>query len=636
MKRVQSRLLIVDQSLKGPGGHHFECAFQIAKGAIERGYAVTLGTHRKFSDHQVFWEGLPPESQSQWSRSPISSPRSTPPCEIFPCFNLTTYSRWTDLEGLRSPVAGKVGWSKRVKDWLRHQDALKRSLVDERVDSHLHEFTTHLTSPQKQVVRIFGRDMARFLTLAKATADDVVFVSTISELEFLALGLVAEWYPEICPGRWHVQFHYNVFSGRPHEYEHQRQRLEYRRAGQSFQRGFKGLSRVKVSCYTTSKELADQYNDFSVGLFEALPYPVNPKFMMRKASAASVDRSPVTRTPPRPLRITMAGGLRREKGQQQLRGVIEGISETLLESGQAKLVLQGGSSRRKRAQLELNGRSGNLKPRDQQPAWLEYVGHPLSEQAYVDLIKQADIGLLIYDSRTYYARRAGVLGEFFASGVPVVVPAACWLAEQVASANQPYWRGLYDQGKAARSTVSPESRGRVREVTPGLGTEAVIVRGVVEAPVEPWKHLTLGWQSLVGASAGSECPLNRWSTTIDEEGEFWCLLPVLEAWRTIPRRLSLRWSFSDAPVRVKELGVREVVPQTSLSLPWGKVGLVATDIEQVPELLKHMVSVYPQFKAAAREYAFEWFADHKPAKTLSRLLPPRRPIVPVRHARHAA
>lgn len=636
MKRVQSRLLIVDQSLKGPGGHHFECAFQIAKGAIERGCAVALGTHRKFSDHQAFWEGLPADRKSPGSRSAVNSSLPPSPCEIFPCFNMTTYSRWTDLEGLRSPVAGKVSWSKRVKDWLRHQDALKRSFKDERVDSHLHEFTAHLTSPQKQVVRVFGRDLARFLTLAQATSDDVVFVSTISELEFLALGLVAELYPEICPGRWHAQFHYNVFSGRPHEYEVQRQRLEYRRAGQSLQRAFKGLSRVKVSCYTTSKELAAQYNDLNAGLFEALPYPVNPKFIRQSTSATSVDSSPVTQSPPQPLRITMAGGLRREKGQQQLRGVIEGISEALLESGQAKLVLQGGTTRRKRAQLELNGRSGNLKSRDQQPAWLEYVEHPLSEQAYVELIKQADIGLLIYDSRTYYARRAGVLGEFFASGVPVVVPAACWLAEQVASANQPYWRRLYDRGAPARTTVSPESRGSVREVTPGAATEAVIVRGRVETPVEPWKHLTLGWQSLVGASAGSESHLNRWSTTIDEQGEFWCLLPVLESWRAMPRRLSLRWSFSDTPVRVKELEVREVVPQTSLSVPWGKVGLVAADIEQVPELLKHMASVYPQFKAAAREYAVEWFADHKPAKTLSRLLPPRRAIVPVRHDRHAA
>lgn len=636
MSRIQPRLLIIDQSLKGPGGHHFECAFQIAKGAIDRDCAFSLGTNRKFRDHQAFCEGLQFEGELRSAGSNSKKRSLLATCDIHPCFNLTTYSRWTDLEGLRGPSSGKVSSGKRVKDWLRHQDALRRSHKDERVDSHLHSFTRHLTTPQKQVVRVFGRDLVRFLTLADATVNDVVFLSTISELEFLAVGLVAETHPELCPARWHAQFHYNVFSGRPHEYRIQRERIEYQRVGQTLGRAFKGLSGVKISCYTTSQELAEQFNELNVGLFEALPYPVNPKFAHAERSNPKSVRPNLRNQPQGPLRITMAGGLRREKGQQQLSRVIEGISESLLTSGQAKLVLQGGANRRKQAELELTGASGDMNSVDRIPGWLEYVEHPLAEKAYVDLIKQADIGLLLYDSRTYYARRAGVLGEFFASGVPVIVPAACWLGEQVASANRPYLQQLFEEGNASKSTVSLESRGTVREVNPGAVASAIVVRGLVESPVEPWRHLTLGWQSLVGTPSTSDCHLNRWSATINEQGEFWCLLPVLESWREMPRRLSLRWSFSETPVRVQELEIRDVQSADGKVMPWGKVGLVATDIEQVPDLLKHMATTYPDFKAAAQEYAVEWFSKHDPAKTLSRLLRAPRAIVPVRRDRRVA
>jgi glycosyltransferase involved in cell wall biosynthesis len=62
-----------------------------------------------------------------------------------------------------------------------------------------------------------------------------------------------------------------------------------------------------------------------------------------------------------------------------------------------------------------------------------FVPHPLNAADYVDLISRADIGLFLYDSRTYFARCSGVLLEMLCAGVPVIVPAGCWLADQVAA-----------------------------------------------------------------------------------------------------------------------------------------------------------------------------------------------------------
>ena len=58
---------------------------------------------------------------------------------------------------------------------------------------------------------------------------------------------------------------------------------------------------------------------------------------------------------------------------------------------------------------------------------LEYFAHPLPDQQYVELIKTSDCGLLFYDSRAYFSRRAGVLGELLSCGKPVIVPAGSWL-----------------------------------------------------------------------------------------------------------------------------------------------------------------------------------------------------------------
>lgn len=615
-----SRLLIVDQSLKGPGGHHFDCTLQIAKSAIRRGFALAIGAHRKFQDQQEMWRGIAGDLQEP--EEPAAHPSTIDQtCQIYPCFNLTTYSHRSDLGGSFSDAVEKTGWLRKIKEWLRHQDALQRSLPDRHIDQSLIAFTDHLTPSQRQVVRVFSRNLVHFLERTDAKPEDVIFFSTVSELEFLAMGLVAAVYPEKSPGSWHAQFHFSALTGRPHEYAAQRQSLKYLRARESFSRARTGFSNVAISCYTTSQELADQYNLFDRGRFEPLPYPVNPRF------GQQIEQSQGSR----PIRITLAGGVRREKGQGQLAEVMNGVADSLLKTKKAKLVLQSGAKHRGRSTTDsgFRGESGA-------PEWLEYVEHPLPEQKYVQLIQQADLGLLMYDSRAYYARRAGVLGEFFASGVPVIVPAACWLGEQVQQVNRGYWRALFREGVPVTSNLVLQSRGSLGEVTPREATAAVVVRGHVADPPEGLRHLTLGWQTLKGPMSRGDYCLNRWSATIDEQGEFWCLLPVLESWQSIPLRLSIRWSFSEGSVQLRDLHLREVASTTEQPLPWGKVGLVAVDNEQVPGLLTHVVSQYRQYRAAAREYASCWFAEHDPEKTVERLFQPENKIVPKRMAKRAA
>ena len=62
-----------------------------------------------------------------------------------------------------------------------------------------------------------------------------------------------------------------------------------------------------------------------------------------------------------------------------------------------------------------------------------YIGlhrQPLTSEEYRELLLASDITLLCYDPLNYYARSSGILVESLAMGIPVIVPGGCWLARQ--------------------------------------------------------------------------------------------------------------------------------------------------------------------------------------------------------------
>src|SRR5205085_10195561 len=71
-----------------------------------------------------------------------------------------------------------------------------------------------------------------------------------------------------------------------------------------------------------------------------------------------------------------------------------------------------------------------------------YHPHPLSTEAYNELIEKAHIGLLLHDAHSYYSRLSAVFQEYVCSGIPVIVPAGCWLGDQIAEENFQYVQSL--------------------------------------------------------------------------------------------------------------------------------------------------------------------------------------------------
>ena len=106
------RFVLLDHSLKGVGGHHFDYALHVLRAADELGYEPVLVSNKRFRGHAK----LPPT------------------CRVMPLFRYHTYSKYTIFAGTKHKFASSSGagqanepgslWTwmqalpRRAKDWL--------------------------------------------------------------------------------------------------------------------------------------------------------------------------------------------------------------------------------------------------------------------------------------------------------------------------------------------------------------------------------------------------------------------------------------------------------------------------------------------------------------------------------------
>ena len=71
--------VLLDHSLKGIGGHHFDYALHVLRAAESLGYATVLAGNKRFRGH---------------AKLPAN-------CRVFPTFRFHTYSKYTVFAGTR-------------------------------------------------------------------------------------------------------------------------------------------------------------------------------------------------------------------------------------------------------------------------------------------------------------------------------------------------------------------------------------------------------------------------------------------------------------------------------------------------------------------------------------------------------
>ncbi len=657
---------LIDPSFRDFSGHHGDYVRCIATAAQEMGFGVVIGAHRSLSLEEARQD------------NELGS------FEIRPVFHHTTYQADSLLAGLR-----------KMKRKPTRRSTKKMNLIARWCDQWA---GSRQRARRQSLVRQFARDCATLFGKTSFTENDHVFFAMISDLELVGLTRYLTKHPESVQPQWHAQFHINLLDGRPPDYEQQSETIEA--VGMELGKALSQAAYHHLSLYTTTVELADQYNHLGISHFSPLPYPVANEFapawhlrpprqheamsvlaldslklkMHESRSfaepAANQHHDHWSSEPPalqnlamhsdesdsRPLRVVCAGGVRREKGQSEyLQPLVDQIFESHLASEKVQLVVQRPAKKllaREKIEVALPPLESGIHV---QP--IDYVPHPLPRASYCDLIHSADIGLMFYDSETYFSRRAGILGEFLSLGKPVIVPAGSWLAEQIAepvfrhadscfndvtpaifglsdfrwdSANVPIYGGKYG-GKFSFDRAKHPFR---FECDIPTGQSKLGIRFDWHCPRERGVYCRIEVEQLdaSGGVIGKSCqvvghriPASRLAPKKKPIALF-SLVP-----QTCRLRITFRNAFhassvivQDVELRVASDGSAEHSSATGASsfntFPVSAVGVIVPDLAHLPECLIEVVNHFEHYRQSAEAFSTEWFARHQPQRTIAQLL----------------
>lgn len=598
-----ARFVIFDQSLTGVGGHHFEQAVQLLRAADQFGCEPVLVTHLQFTQFDLF----PPH----WTILPRFADASYDCLSEYPI----------DLQGVPLPAAegrssgrdGRGAWGRMVhavaSGWrIRHRRGRIERFADacEQVDEEL---------------------------MLRGT--DRVILPTASLFDLLGLARFFQTARRLPTVTFHVLFHHGFLTGRQPEYAEQwaternvRRQMDYL---------LRNVPRGQLRFYGITQRVADQFNRLSLARFDVLPFPVE------SSDSAEVRDVPSTR----PLRMTCAGLLRREKGKAVAAPLVRSLWGSELQSGRVQMVIQ--TNRRQARRIVPPGASRGWSPRPELPLeshdpiiWLR---HPLDRDAYLRALRNSDIALFLHDGRAYYSRCSGVLTEMLAAGVPVLVPAGSWLSDQVAesiyqhldevpgsvavvdhfAADQLTWeRSALDvvgsDAPPATFVCGGEPHAAICRLTVPPGAASLWVALRWDDQGRGGTYLRLATRA-IGGEGGGESWNETTTVLTPREGELPAstVIPLEPGAREV--HLFVSNAYDDGAITVQPSSVKFLAQACCCSqgYPVAKVGLIYSHVSQIPAMVREIREHYAHYRDSARAFAAQWGRDHDAREIVARI-----------------
>jgi len=297
-----------------------------------------------------------------------------------------------------------------------------------------------------RALRSFQADIDRLLNDVQIQPGDIVFIPTISAIEFMGLTEALKGRP--AAGSWHLLFRRDIYPGRASDYGIHEWRVQGLRNSLSV--GKAKIAAHDVRFYTDTRELSAQYERLGLFPFHTAPIPHSHK--------PALDR-PARRA----VRVIYMGDARGEKGYHHIPGLIEDLWADYILPGKVTFHLQsnfnipGGEPAAAIAREQLQ----YLAQRAPKGA-IELYLKPLTSNEYKELLLSADVNLLLYDRENYYARSSGILVESLSAGIPVIAPANTWLSRQFDAPVVQWRRTLADQLPVVRRATLSQLRWQVQ------------------------------------------------------------------------------------------------------------------------------------------------------------------------------
>ena len=570
-----SRFVLIDNSLVEMGGHFFSHAVRVLHAAHDLGLDPVLATNRDFK--------LSREVPVEWP--------------LYATFRYTALGRYSEFSVAAEGASG--GENKKDRYWQR----IRRSVG------------------LRKRVRSFTRSCKDLFQRLPLESSDHVFLPFCTEISLLGLLRYMAYHPRAAIATWHLYYHSFCLPGRPPEWSAKGQQAVVMK--QALRQAERLTGSIRINFYATTQHLCEGLNRLSRVRFSYLPYPVE----------TTTDGSSRPSPSALPLRLVLAGQPRSEKGAAFCGELITSLWDRGLAAGELQLRLQ---QRPGAASLDLAPELHRaMLNRD--PAAVEVASYPLSARDYREFLRSADIGLLMYDSAAYYARISSVMLEFLCSGVPVIVPAGCWMGEVVAEANAQYLERVSRDWKPIAFEALPVGAAqrtdlRCRVTGDGDDLQRMVKRGGARVPAGASVWLpTFRWEQpksrgtyvCLELQQTDRCgnTLDRWSVMLHHRDS----TPASPAlFRLHKEAWEIHWSMRDAYAEIalppgqldaKFFGTDGVIP-------WGAIGLTAIDRSQIADLVSEISNHHRHYRESARTYGNALRLRHTVAEHLSQLVDP--------------
>ncbi|MBI2824262.1 MAG: hypothetical protein HYX69_06210 [Planctomycetia bacterium] len=689
------RFILVDPSIVGLGGHHYEYADRVLRAAQEHGYETVLATNRRCE------VGSPATSQTHavfqhefWYSGPrlklFRGPRrALAPVErwlvrlalavLLSPLGIVWVNRRSVVECCRLLAAGTLRERLLIGVCLVPVSAVNLSRMlaktalllvpgGQKLKEHAIDLATRAKSSTafrlraarglvvqalrfwfaRTKTRGFARDLATLFDRVSLASGDVVFLPTVGAAEVEGLGRFFRAHPHSRLASWHLVFRRNIYEGRDPEYRKQDE--GQRPLRNTLRRFTSAVAGHVVRFHTDTEQLTDQYRRLGVVPFATLPIPVDPAYR----------RAPLATGRAEALCAVYMGDAREEKGYPLLARAVQDVWPDLVTTGRLRFAFQSNYATEPGDAPCVVARS-QLESLDRRHVQL--VTEPLTSRQYQEMLSAADLAIVPFDRDNYYARSSGTFTEALVAGVPVVVPGASWMATQIAAFVDRYHRDLVTHSHLTPLRYAadelqwfmrvPKSRRGAAHELPARWEEGALWLGG-QALRGTW--IDLGPEAThvvvaLGQCDGSSGHFVRVELIQqDERGrtlaeEKWIVgggpeYPgsIATCLRSEARRAWVGFAnaFSTAPIAIQDLELTVVA--STAPLPLSAAGLVYQEPGEIAACLREFAAHAEHYSQTAREFATPWRAYHDPRQLVRQLLemPPQPHTVPPHHWRIAA
>ncbi len=668
------KFILIDHSIVGLAGHHYEYAVRVLKAAQEAGYTPILATNRRFRKKvKTPWKVYPVYNYGFWfSVAPPMGYRSI--VRLFRVFgkwttrlkykvifsplgflwslhrypgayrqyaryltsSLTTFKLFLTafimMPAFYLAILARAIWRVFVAAvpahgyiknlWNRFKEMLHAIFPIVKLYRR-REIIQRLLFDSRRLQK-FGSDTNSLFHKVRLNEGDIVLIPTLSEIEMQGLQRFFQKNRRSSKASWHLVFRRNIYTGREPDYDEQ---TEVNRLLEvSFNHFNDNLGNNKVYFYTDTEKLTAQYNRLNATPFQTLPIPVSET--LKSMSGRKQVKAP--------LRIIYLGDARKEKGYHLLPQVVQDLWADYVETGKIIFIFQSnfnipdGEPEAAVARAQLEG-----YPKDK----VQLVTEPLTTEGYNQLLLSGDICLLPYERDNYYARSSGIMVESLVAGIPVIVPAATWMSEQFIEKTYNYHASLNNKSKNIKhldgAALTWCNTGNI-ELHP-MSAEQLTFRGE-EAKSFCWlsppkkasfllisfnvatKQSGLFVQVSIDQFSRDGYSLRQSKTLVNRVNSYYpssILVPVEANTKRI--WVGLNNAFALSPVTVSDIKINFLSSEKPQRYPLGTIGLAYTNPDEISDLIREMVDNYAHYSKTARDFAQGWFEKHNARRLVEEL-----------------